>query len=57
MFAFFIRCCIYKGIQLDDDTSEDFRKIMTEEEGIVFNTYPPGSFQRLFWQQQKEACI
>ena len=57
MFAFFIQCCIYKGIQLDDDTSEDFRKIMTEEEGIVFNTYPPGSFQRLFWQQQKEACI
>ena len=30
---------------------------MTEEKNIVFSTYPPESFQCLFWQQQKEARI
>ena len=43
------------GVALDNDTTSDFQKIMDEEDGKVKQLYPEGSFQQIFWEQQKEA--
>ena len=45
-----------EGIALDDDMSSDFCHIMNEEENFVASSFPPDSFQRIFWQHQKD-CI
>ena len=41
---------------LDDSTTLDLHQIMLEEEEQVAQKFPPGSFQDIFWQQQKEAA-
>lgn len=45
-----------QGVCVDEETSSDIERIMTEEESGVLKSYPKGSFQQLFWQQQKEAA-
>ena len=40
-----------QGVELDDVT---LSQIVTEEEQAVYSAFPPGSFQRIFWQQQKD---
>ena len=44
-----------EGVCIDDETSNDLKSIMKQEEDEVLAKFPEGSFQRLFWQQQKKA--
>ena len=44
------------GVSLDDTTSSDQYQIMEEEEQQVAYRFPQGSFQQIFWQQQKESA-
>ena len=44
------------GVSLDDTTSSDLYQIMEEEEQQVAHRFPQGSFQQIFWQQQKESA-
>ena len=44
-----------EGVCIDDETSDDLKSIMTDEEDAILAKFPEGSFQRLFWQQQKKA--
>ena len=44
------------GVPLDDSTTSDLHQIMLEEEEHVAQKFPLGSFQHIFWQQQKEAA-
>ena len=44
------------GVSLDEDTTSDLSKVMEEEDQVVKEIYPEEDcFQRIFWQQQKEA--
>ena len=43
------------GIELDSGLHEDISAIMDSEEHHIQENYPPGSFQRLFWEQQHKA--
>ena len=44
-----------KNIQLDVETTSDLCTIMKQKEECISRMYPEDSFQRVFWQQQKEA--
>ena len=44
-----------QGVLLDEDTTHDLQKIIDEEDNAVKQKYPEGSFQKLFWDQQREA--
>ena len=41
---------------VDEDKDGDVRAMMAEEEKSMFDNYPKGSFQRLFWEKQKKAA-
>ena len=43
------------GQQVDSLLENDLYNIMNENTSKVLQSYPEGSFQRLFWQQQLEA--
>lgn len=43
------------GVCLDDTTSLDLHQIMEVEQQVV-HRFPRGSFQQIFWQQQKESA-
>jgi len=45
-----------QGVSLDEGMTSDFHQIMQEEEEQVKQAYPEGSFQHIFWKQQKEAA-
>ena len=40
---------------VDEQMHEDLSNIVTAQSPYIESTYPPGSFQRLFWEQQKQA--
>ena len=44
-----------ESVCIDDETSDDLKTIMIEEEDEVLAKCPEGSFQRLLWEQQKKA--
>ena len=45
------------GITLDEQTHDDFKKMMTSSDGSAFfESLPKDSFQYIFWQQQVEAA-
>ena len=44
-----------QAVTVDEETDSDIRAIMEEEKGQVLNNYAEGSFQRIFWDQQKAA--
>ena len=44
-----------EGVSLDAETTDDLSTIMTEQNASIAQKYPPNSFQRVFWEQQKEA--
>ena len=44
------------GVCMDGQTSKDLADIAREEDKAVTEAYPEGSFQRIFWQQQKQAA-
>ena len=44
------------GVSLDEEEMSDFCQIVKEEDEKVKQEYPEGSFQRIFWEQQKEAA-
>ena len=43
------------GIELDEATHSDFKTIMEECHEKATSTFPDGSFQKLFWEQQQLA--
>ena len=45
-----------KGVNVDEELATDLFSVMEEEEQHIENEYPEGSFQRVFWQQQKKAA-
>lgn len=45
------------GVDLDGTVDEDMRRIMNENDEAVTNSYPPESFQGLFWRQQRECML
>ena len=45
-----------QGITQDEEMSSDLVTMMKEEEEQVFKTYAEGSFQQIFWNQQKKAA-
>ena len=44
-----------RGVTVDDDMSTDLCTIMKEEQQHVEKEFPQGSFQRIFWDQQREV--
>ena len=44
-----------EGVSLDMETTDDLHAIMEEENASVVEKYPENSFQRMFWEQQREA--
>ncbi len=45
-----------QGVQLKGEISMNMASIMKEEHNTVRKTYPPDSFQMIFWNQQKQAA-
>ena len=45
-----------KGVSLESTMTSDLSQIMANEESLALKDIPPGSFQHIFWQQQKEAA-
>lgn len=43
------------GISVDEDVHNSLEMIIAEKATEITECHPPGSFQRLFWQQQQEA--
>ena len=44
------------GIVLNEETHSDMKTIMKDNAKEVTNSFPEGSFQQLFWQQQQQAA-
>ena len=44
-----------RGVVVDDQLSDDLSHIVREQTPKVAEDFPEGSFQRLFWEHQKEA--
>ena len=44
-----------ESITIDNETSNNLKNIMKEEEDTVLSKFPEESFQRIFWMQQKKA--
>ena len=45
---------IKESVCIDDETSDDLKHIMSEQENEVLTKFPEGTFQRVFWEQQKK---
>ncbi len=45
-----------RGVSLESETTSDLHQVMQDEEQQALSKFPPGSFQYVFWQQQKEAA-
>ena len=45
-----------QAIPVDEDTDDDVQAMMAEEEKSMLKNYQEGSFQRLFWEEQKKAA-
>ena len=45
-----------RGVKVDAALHEDLRGIIREHAPSVRDQYPPGSFPRIFWDQQERAC-
>ena len=43
------------SVVLDSEISMDMSSIMDKEDSVIKNTYKEGTFQYIFWNQQKEA--
>lgn len=43
------------GIMVDETTHSDFKTILEENAKRTTTSFPPGSFQHLFWEQQQQA--
>ncbi len=41
----------------DQETSDDLKQMMMEEEEHASKTFAEGSFKQVFWQQQKDAAM
>ena len=46
---------IKESVCIDDETSDDLKHIMSEQENEVLTQFPEGTFQRVFWEQQKKV--
>lgn len=43
------------GVNLDEEVEREIEGIIGDESKRITDQHPPGSFQRLFWEQQSEA--
>ena len=46
-----------QGLICGDDTHADLKKIMQRESSKLVDSFPPNSFQRLFWEQQLQSAM
>lgn len=46
-------CC--NSAEVDESLDQDLRNIVSESNSEVKATYPEGSFQRIFWEEQQKA--
>ena len=44
-----------RGVTVDDDLHQDLQEIVKSNNECISNIYPPGSFARLFWENQMRA--
>ena len=44
-----------RGVEVDSDLHEDLVSTVNESTLEVEKQYPPDSFQRVFWEQQRQA--
>ncbi len=44
-----------EGMDVDEETHDDLTNIVAEQSSHNEATHPPGTFQRLFWEQQRQA--
>ena len=44
-----------RGVTVDGDLHQDLQEIVKSNNECISNTYPPGSFARLFWENQMRA--
>ena len=49
------RLQVEHGINTDEQLETDLEKIMNESTNTVYESHPPGSFLRLFWDHQLQA--
>jgi dGTP triphosphohydrolase len=45
-----------QGVTVDDCLHHDPSQTMEENTPLIIEQFPEGSFKRLFWEQQREAC-
>ena len=45
-----------KGVLVSEELSEDLVRSMDESTPGIMEKYPPGSFRRIFWEQQQRAA-
>lgn len=45
-----------KGMVVSDELNEDLVVTMDESAPEIIKQYPPGSFRRIFWEQQQRAA-
>ncbi len=46
-----------KGVCLDEPLTTDLQQVIVDEEQQMVRRFPEGSFQHIFWQQQKQAAV
>ena len=46
----------WEGVNVDSATNADLNTTAQSETIQVIEKFPPGSFQRLFWEQQVDAA-
>ncbi len=44
-----------RGVEVDDSLHQDLSNTVTEHSSSVKEHFPPGSFSRIFWEQQEKA--
>lgn len=44
-----------RGIEVDDALHQDLSAVIDESSSQVKEKHPPGSFSRIFWEQQERA--
>lgn len=44
-----------RGVEVDDSLHRDLSNTITENSSSVKEHFPPGSFSRIFWEQQEKA--
>ena len=44
-----------RGVQVDDALHQDLSTTLADSSSDILSQHPPGSFARIFWEQQEQA--